>query len=287
MEHPETVRDDAAARKFVPHDRELMRALLLFLMLALPLILIPSIAITVGVVRIPDSVYLYRRVQEAPPAPTIVDLPTAAPSPADIRAITEKVAVGYSPEVISALRKMGIGVSTLNSWITADPRTALRKIKYMSADIQAGVASTALFITKINPRIDARTAWREAAALAHYSMKYGIPPALATAVAHTESTFDPNALSKKGASGVMQVMWRLHDQLLTANGITSSGGRNPLSDPEQAIAAGCLLLSRYLRAYGSVAGAMERYYGSRSDSYRRKIDRSLANFMYHHAEARR
>jgi soluble lytic murein transglycosylase-like protein len=118
----------------------------------------------------------------------------------------------------------------------------------------------------------------------HYSGKYGIPSALAIAVAHAESTFDPNAVSSKGASGVMQVMWRIHNQLLQANGIVPSDGSNPLSDPEQAIAAGCLLLSRYLRAYGSVATAMERYYGGRSASYQRKIDRTIARILVHRAE---
>ena len=38
------------------------------------------------------------------------------------------------------------------------------------------------------------------------SRKYNIPLALVRAVAHAESNFDPHALSRKGASGLMQLM---------------------------------------------------------------------------------
>ena len=38
------------------------------------------------------------------------------------------------------------------------------------------------------------------------SRKYNIPLALVRAVAHAESNFDPRGLSRKGASGVMQLM---------------------------------------------------------------------------------
>jgi soluble lytic murein transglycosylase-like protein len=44
-------------------------------------------------------------------------------------------------------------------------------------------------------------AWMEEA-----SRKYNIPLALVRAVAHAESNFDPHALSRKGAGGVMQLM---------------------------------------------------------------------------------
>jgi soluble lytic murein transglycosylase-like protein len=150
--------------------------------------------------------------------------------------------------------------------------------------MQKDVASIALFIRKSNCKIDAKTAWREAAALVHYSAKYGVPVALTTAVAQAESTFNPNAVSSKGASGVMQVMWKIHNGLLRSNGIQATPGVNPLADPEHAIAAGCLLLSRYIRVYGSVHKAMDRYYGGPSAGYQRKINGNIAKLMRHQSK---
>jgi hypothetical protein len=66
---------------------------------------------------------------------------------------------------------------------------------------------------------------------------------------------------------------------LKSNGIHPSPGNNPLADPEHSIAAGCLLLSRYIRAYGSVRKAIDRYYGGTSATYHRKINVNMAKLM--------
>lgn len=193
--------------------------------------------------------------------------------------------IGYDVSVVRALKKMQLNVGHFDAWLEAHEDSTLRYLPYMPPNKQKEVASIALFIRKSNGKIDEKTAWREAAAMVHYSDKYGIPSALTTAVAHAESTFNPDAVSSKGASGVMQVMWRIHQGLLQSNGIKRSPGKNPLADPEQAIAAGTLLLSRYIRAYGSVQTAMERYYGGKSRTYQRKIDRNIARVLTHHAES--
>jgi soluble lytic murein transglycosylase-like protein len=189
--------------------------------------------------------------------------------------------IGYKRHVMSAVREMGISLDQFDKWIAAYPGSALKHLRYMPESMQRDAANIALFIRKSNRDIDEKTAWREAAALVHYSAKYGVPSALTTAVAQVESTFNPNAVSSKGASGVMQVMWGIHNGLLRSNGIHPSPGSNPLADPEHSIAAGCLLLSRYIRAYGSVQKAIDRYYGGTSATYHRKININITNLMTH------
>jgi hypothetical protein len=190
----------------------------------------------------------------------------------------------YDESVVRAMDSMGLSASHFEAWRAEHPDSALRHVKYMSGEKQQIVASTAIFIRKSNGKIDAKTAWREAAALVHYSEKYGVPSTLTTAVAQVESTFNPNALSPKGASGVMQVVWSIHNGLLMSNGIQPAPGENPLADPESAIAAGCLILSRYVKTYGSVQAAIDRYYGKRSATYQRKVNSSISRILTHRSQ---
>jgi len=192
--------------------------------------------------------------------------------------------IGYSRHVVTAMKEMGLVFDHFDVWVAEHRDSAIKHIRYMPEAMQKDVANIALFIRKSNHRIDAKTAWREAAALVHYSAKYGVPSALTTAVAHVESTFNPNAMSPKGAAGVMQVVWSIHNGLLRSNGIIGTPGSNPLSDPEHAIAAGCLLLSRYIRASGSIHKALDRYLGTSSAGYRSRVNVNIAKLMNHKAE---
>jgi len=186
----------------------------------------------------------------------------------------------FDASVRIALKRMNLSIDHLELWTSEHPDSALQYLPYMPTAMQRNVAGTALFIRESNGSIDEKTAWREAVALVHYSSKYGVPLTLATAVAQTESTFNPGAVSPKGAAGVMQVMWRIHNGLLESNGIT---GVESLADPEKGVAAGCLLLSRYIKAYGSVQSAMNRYYGVYSPDYQNKIARNMQRIAMHNA----
>lgn len=103
-----------------------------------------------------------------------------------------------------------------------------------------------------------------AAATVKYAEKYSLPVGLVVGVIQTESMFNPKAVSSANAAGPMQVMWNIHSGLLQANGIMS---REQLFTTDLGVAAGCLILSRYLRDEQSVAGGLKRYYGTLSGNY--------------------
>ncbi|MDR1482585.1 MAG: transglycosylase SLT domain-containing protein [Synergistaceae bacterium] len=262
--------------------RQHLKTLILFALITTPFVVLPFFVM--GIVRTRIIHISHEQSGIALLAQSRYLTPSPKKGSVSLNQIRRGINVGYDISVKRALREMGLRTSRFDRWIEQHPGTALSHIRYMPVASQQIVASTAVFIRKSNSKIDAKTAWREAAALVHYSAKYAVPYALTTAVAKVESTFDPDAMSSKGASGVMQVMWELHQRLLQANGITPTPGANPLADPEKAIAAGCLLLSRYIRAYGSVNSAMERYYGTSSEIYQRKVNRNVVNVMNHHTQ---
>ncbi len=135
------------------------------------------------------------------------------------------------------------------------------------------VQSLSFFIRGQNGGISRQEALLQASAFLKYSLKYRVPLDLLVAVAYTESHFNSSARSPAGAAGVMQVMWKIHSGLLQANGILCE---EELHDPEKGIAAGALLISRYLRAYGDTQTALGRYYGGSSTVYWGRISRNLS-----------
>ncbi|WP_127498425.1 transglycosylase SLT domain-containing protein [Actinoplanes solisilvae] len=109
--------------------------------------------------------------------------------------------------------------------------------------------------------------------------RYGVSPKLLAAVAKVESGYDPSAVSKAGAQGLMQLMPS------TAKGL----GVRDSFDPEQAINGGAKLLARNLRefkslplalaAYNAGGGAVHKYGGippfSETQAYVPKVQKAL------------
>ncbi len=186
------------------------------------------------------------------------------------------------PAVDAELRGMGLHRRYLLEWRDRHPTAALRHLWGMEERDQKTCARIARYILRQNRSIVPELAWVEAAALVHYSAKYGAPVELAVAVANTESHFNPTSLSSYGAMGVMQVVWRIHEGLLRANGILSG---EELYNPDRGIAAGCLLLGRYLRAEGDTRDALGRYAGGAVDAYCGKVEGNMARFRRLVAEA--
>jgi soluble lytic murein transglycosylase-like protein len=81
------------------------------------------------------------------------------------------------------------------------------------------------------------------------AMRYGLDPGLLLAIAQRESRLDPNAVSRKGAKGVMQ----LTDATAADLGVT-----NPF-DPAQNIDAGARYLRQLLSQFGDVVKAVAAY----------------------------
>jgi soluble lytic murein transglycosylase-like protein len=112
------------------------------------------------------------------------------------------------------------------------------------------------------------------------ALNNGLPPAIVHSVARAESAYQTNAVSPKGAIGVMQLM----------PGTAASLKADP-NDPEQNIEAGARylreLLERYdgdsvkaLAAYNAGPGAVDKYNGV--PPYRETItyvDRVLKNYV--------
>ena len=81
------------------------------------------------------------------------------------------------------------------------------------------------------------------------SRLHGLPESLIASVIHTESAFQANAQSPKGAQGAMQIMPETQQEL----GLT-----DPF-DPEANVLAGCAYLRRQLDRFGSLELALAAY----------------------------
>ena len=118
----------------------------------------------------------------------------------------------------------------------------------------------------------------------HQSEKYGIDDSLVKAVIYTESYFNPNATSKKGASGLMQLMPATAEKY----------GVSDLYNPHQNIVAGIKHL-RYLQtlfpdnlkhvlaAYNAGENAVNKYNGippyRETQGYVKKVMKHFKRFQ--------
>jgi hypothetical protein len=85
----------------------------------------------------------------------------------------------------------------------------------------------------------------------------GVDPSLLLAVIAVESGFNPFAESMVGAQGLMQVMSKIHQDMLG-----SYGGPNAALDPVANIRVGALILKDCIRRGGSVRDGLRLYVGS-------------------------
>lgn len=92
-----------------------------------------------------------------------------------------------------------------------------------------------------------------------YSKKYGLPPELVCAVINAESRFNPSAVSKKGASGLMQLIEGTADWGASQIGLAGYD-YGKIHEPEINIELGCWYLSYLLNQYdGDLTLALSAY----------------------------
>lgn len=86
----------------------------------------------------------------------------------------------------------------------------------------------------------------------------GVDPLLIVAVMCIESSLNPQAVSHKGARGLMQVLVAAHEQKFDP-----FGGPGNAHHPRVSIEVGTRILQRMIAVAGSVEGALKHYVGAR------------------------
>ncbi|MDO4987708.1 MAG: transglycosylase SLT domain-containing protein [Synergistes sp.] len=196
---------------------------------------------------------------------------------------TTKNAVSYHKAIVTLLRKHGLSEAHISKWAAENPHSTLNKISSLSPAKQKKIADVASYIKKTSPKLTAKTVWREASAIVYYSEKYKIPVDLVVGVAKLESRFNPSAQGSGGALGVMQVVWKVHHGMLSAKSIAHK--KEHMFDPERGVEAGVLVISRYVKAYGTIQKALRHYCGKSSMNYLKKVMENMEHSQKH-AEAR-
>jgi soluble lytic murein transglycosylase-like protein len=98
-----------------------------------------------------------------------------------------------------------------------------------------------------------------------------LDPLLILAVAAVESGFNPIAESAYGATGLMQVVPRYHEERLAFH-----GGPETVLDPQTNIRVGAEILSDYIRRTGSLEAGLQMYAGAAGDSAGQYAQKVLA-----------
>ncbi|MEE8111803.1 MAG: lytic transglycosylase domain-containing protein [Acidobacteriota bacterium] len=90
------------------------------------------------------------------------------------------------------------------------------------------------------------------------SQRYGLKPEMILAVIQTESSFIPDAISKKGAIGLMQLLPSTAREVADELNIEWTG-THLLKDPHTNIEFGAYYLSKLLQRFGDVDLALSAY----------------------------
>lgn len=94
--------------------------------------------------------------------------------------------------------------------------------------------------------------------IVQYSEKYELDPALVSAMIHTESSFNKEAVSNKGASGYMQIMEKTAYWAAEEIGIDNFT-YDMINNPEINIQIGCWYIRNLVNQFGNIETALAAY----------------------------
>jgi soluble lytic murein transglycosylase-like protein len=135
------------------------------------------------------------------------------------------------------------------AWAPEDPWRVVAEIPIVNGPKAATARLLADFLDANGLRLPPGQMYEIASSVAEQSHRYGIEPRLLLSVILSESTFRTDAVSEKGAIGLMQLLPS------TAAGLAAEldlkwGGDHRLLDPQTNIALGTYYLKRLLNAFG-------------------------------------
>lgn len=114
------------------------------------------------------------------------------------------------------------------------------------------------FLDEERIRLPRATVDGMAGSIARASVHYALPPEMIMAVIRTESAFDANALSNKGAVGLMQILPSTAQEIAQELRMEWSGD-DLLRDPSANIEMGTYYLTKLIGQFNNVAVALTAY----------------------------
>lgn len=128
-------------------------------------------------------------------------------------------------------------------------------------------------IVKLQPQIEPLVAEYISNSVLKYSEKFNLPSELVLSVIKEESRFRILITSKKGASGLMQIMPKAHPDKLKELKIT----RNELYHIDHNIHVGCWVLREYYDKTKSVEKALYKYVGGNTQNSNKYVSNILVS----------
>jgi soluble lytic murein transglycosylase len=133
------------------------------------------------------------------------------------------------------------------------------------------------FVTRNSQHMYPRLSKEIVGSAIKYSEKYDLSPIMVLAVAEAESQFNPFAVSKQNARGLMQINPDANEKLLVQEGIIKD--TSELFDPDRNIEAGCFLLRRFINNSSDFNTALDKYLGAESTAYKAEIHQVMGKVL--------